>query len=205
MPSLPERPLTRDQLDPDPLVQFGRWFEDARAAESVDPEAMALATASPDGAPSVRMVLLKMFDERGFVFFTNYASRKGGELLSNPRAALLFHWKPLGRQIRIEGPVTRVSREETTEYARRRTRGSQLGALVSPQSRVIPDRDWLERRVAEVEREHSEGELPVSDEWGGFRLVPHAYEFWQHGLDRLHDRFRYEPDGDAWKADRLGP
>jgi pyridoxamine 5'-phosphate oxidase len=201
----PDRPLTRDQLDPDPLAQFGRWFEDARAAESVDPEAMALATATESGAPSVRMVLLKMFDERGFVFFTNYASRKGGELIANPRAALLFHWKPLGRQIRIEGPVTRVSREETEHYARRRTRGSQFGALASPQSRAIPDRGWLEQRVAELEREYPEGEIPVSDEWGGFRVAPQAYEFWQHGFDRLHDRFRYEPADEGWSVERLAP
>lgn len=193
-------------LDPDPLAQFGRWFEEARAAESVDPEAMALATATPDGAPSVRMVLLKIFDERGFAFFTNYASRKGGELMANPRAALLFHWKPLGRQIRIEGPVGRVSREETERYARSRTRGSQLSALISPQSQVVPDREWLERRVAELDREQGEGELPVSDEWGGFRLVPDAYEFWQHGLDRLHDRFRYRPAPDGgWTIERLAP
>jgi pyridoxamine 5'-phosphate oxidase len=194
-------------LDPDPLAQFGRWFEEAHAAESVDPEAMALATATPDGAPSLRMVLLKVFDERGFAFFTNYASRKGGELIANPRAALLFHWKPLGRQIRIEGPVARVSREETERYARSRTRGSQLSALISPQSRVVPDREWLERRVAELDREQSEGELPVSDEWGGFRLAPDAYEFWQHGLDRLHDRFRYRPtpaEG-GWAIERLAP
>jgi pyridoxamine 5'-phosphate oxidase len=199
-------PLTRDQLHTDPLVQFGRWFDQARAAESVDPEAMALATATPDGMPSVRMVLLKIFDERGFAFFTNYASRKGGELMTNPRAALLFHWKPLGRQIRIEGAVGRVAREETERYARSRTRGSQLGALASPQSQVVPDRAWLEDRVAELAREHPGAELPVGDDWGGFRLTPDAYEFWQHGVDRLHDRFRYQPAaGGGWVVERLAP
>lgn len=206
MPTPPDRPLSEDQLDPDPLAQFRRWFEDARAADSIDPEAMALATATPDGSPSLRMVLLKIFDERGFAFFTNYASRKGGELLANPRGALLFHWKPLGRQIRIEGAVGRVAREETERYARSRTRGSQLSALISPQSQVVPDRDWLESRVAELAREHPKGELPVGDDWGGFRLVPDAYEFWQHGLDRLHDRFRYRPKhGGGWTVERLAP
>jgi pyridoxamine 5'-phosphate oxidase len=198
--------LTRDQLDADPLLEFGRWFEEARAAESVDPEAMALATATPDGVPSVRMVLLKIFDERGFAFFTNYASRKGRELMSNPRAALLFHWKPLGRQIRIEGAVGHVPREETERYARTRTRGSQLSALISPQSQVVPDREWLERRVAELDRELGDDALPVGDEWGGFRLAPDAYEFWQHGADRLHDRFRYRPAArGGWVIERLAP
>jgi pyridoxamine 5'-phosphate oxidase len=198
--------LSEDQLDPDPLVQFGRWFDEARATESVDPEAMALATATPDGAPSVRMVLLKAFDARGFAFFTNYASRKGGELLANPRAALLFHWKPLDRQIRIEGPVARVSREETERYARSRTRRSQLSALISPQSQVVPDRAWLERRVAELDREHPEETLPVGDDWGGFRLAPDAYEFWQHGRDRLHDRLGYRPaPAGGWTIERLAP
>ncbi len=203
---MPE-PLHTSDLAPDPLTQFGAWFDAARAAEIFEPEAMALATATPAGAPSLRMVLLKIYDARGFAFFTNYASRKGGELTTNPQAALLLHWKELGRQIRIEGAVERVDRAETEAYARSRSRGSQLSALASPQSQPIPDRAWLEQRVAELARDAPE-QLPVGDSWGGFRLVPQRYEFWQHGADRLHDRFVYErsPDGTgAWTIQRLAP
>ncbi len=197
-------PLTEQDLDPDPLAQFGAWFQAARDAGVVEPEAMGLATATPDGSPSLRMVLLKVFDERGFAFFTNYASRKGAELAANPRAALLFHWKELGRQVRVEGPVTRVGRAETEAYARSRSRGSQLSALVSPQSQPIPDRGWLESRVSELAAAEA-GELPVGDTWGGFRVLPEAYEFWQHGADRLHDRFRYLRAGEGWTIARLAP
>jgi pyridoxamine 5'-phosphate oxidase len=198
--------LNERDLAPDPLTQFERWFAQARQEGIFEPEAMALATATPDGLPSLRMVLLKGFDERGFAFFTNYASRKGAELAANPRAALLFHWKELGRQIRVEGSVGRVSRDETEAYVHARTRRSQLGALASPQSQPIPDRAWLESRVAEIERAHP-GELPLSESWGGFRVAPDAYEFWQHGGDRLHDRFRYRPavGGDGWTIERLAP
>ena len=166
---------------------------------------MALATATPEGEPSARMVLMKGFDERGITFFTNYASRKGIELEANPRAALVFHWPVLGRQVRIEGPVTRVERAETEAYARSRERASQLSALASPQSRPIPDRAWLERRVEELDSEHAGAELPVSDDWGGYRLEPRAWEFWEHRPNRLHDRFRYERSDGAWRAERLGP
>jgi pyridoxamine 5'-phosphate oxidase len=197
-------PLHETDLDPDPLAQFGTWFEQARAAEIFEPEAMALATATPSGAPSLRMVLLKAWDERGFSFFTNYDSRKGGELRANPQAALLLHWRELGRQIRIEGAVERVDRAETEAYARSRSRGSQLSALASPQSQPIPDREWLERRVAEV-TEGAPELLPVGDSWGGFRVVPERYEFWQHGSDRLHDRFVYSRQSDGWSIQRLAP
>jgi pyridoxamine 5'-phosphate oxidase len=153
----------------------------------------------------VRMVLAKGVDESGFRFFTNYASRKGAELEANPRAALLFHWPVLGRQVRIEGRVTRVPREETEAYARSRSPASRLSALASPQSRPVPDREWLERRVAELERDHG-ADVPVPDEWGGYLLEPEAWEFWQHRPNRLHDRFRYLPGGDgSWRIDRLGP
>jgi len=189
----------------DPLALFERWFEDARAAGAPQPEEMALATAAPDGAPSVRMVLMKGFDDRGFTVFTNYASRKGAELEANPRAALLFHWPELGRQVRAEGPVSRVERAESEAYARSRPRESQLSALASPQSRVVPDREWLERRVAELDREHAEGELPVREDWGGFRVEPAAWEFWEHRDNRLHDRLRYERAGDGWRVERLAP
>jgi pyridoxamine 5'-phosphate oxidase len=189
----------------DPLILFQSWLEEARAAAGYDADAMAVATATREGAPSVRMVLLKGADERGLVFFTNYSSRKGEELEQNPRAALLFNWPELGRQVRIEGPVSRVERAESEAYARSRPRQSQLSALASPQSQVVPDREWLERRVEELDREHAGAELPVREDWGGYRLNPVAWEFWQHRPNRLHDRFRYLPEGGGWLIERLGP
>ena len=189
----------------DPLTLFRTWLDEARASGTPEPDAMAVATATPDGAPSVRMVLLKGHDERGIVFFTNYASRKGEELESNPRAALLFHWPALGRQVRIEGPVTRVARSESEAYALSRPRASQLSALASPQSRPVPDREWLERRVEELDREHAGAELPVREDWGGYRVHPEAWEFWQHRDNRLHDRHRYERVADGWTVERLAP
>jgi pyridoxamine 5'-phosphate oxidase len=190
----------------DPLTLFGSWLAEAREAEGFEADAMAVATATPDGAPSARMVLLKGFDERGVVFFTNYGSRKGDELERNPRAAILFHWPAVGRQVRIEGPVSRVERAESEAYARSRPRLSQLSALASPQSRPVPDREWLERRVEELDREHAEGELPVRDDWGGYRVEPVAWEFWEHRDNRLHDRHRYErADAGGWRVERLAP
>ena len=189
----------------DPLTLFESWLEEARAAEGLNAEALAVATATSAGEPSVRMVLLKGFDERGIVFFTNYSSRKGGELEQNPRAALLFHWPVLGRQVRVEGPVTRVAREESEAYARSRPRQSQLSALASPQSRPVPDREWLERRVEELDREHAGAELPVREDWGGYRVEPEAWEFWQHRDNRLHDRHRYERTAGGWHVERLAP
>jgi pyridoxamine 5'-phosphate oxidase len=201
-----DRPFDEADLDPDPLVLFGRWFEEARAEGAFEANAMALATATSAGEPSVRMVLMKSYDEHGLTFFTNYGSRKGGELEANPRAALLFHWPELGRQVRIEGAVERVGRKESVAYARSRSRASQLSALASPQSRAVPDRAWLERRVAQLAQEHENGEVPVREDWGGYRLAPAAWEFWQHRPDRLHDRFRFEPAaGGGWTTERLGP
>jgi len=199
-------PLSESDLDPDPLRQFAVWFDAATLAGVRQPEAAAVATCSPDGCPSVRMVLVKRFDERGFAFFTNYGSRKGVELARNPRGALLFYWDPLGRQVRIEGAVAPTSAEESAQYVRTRPRGSQLSALASPQSRPVPSRAALERRVKELAAVHQGGELPQPQDWGGFRLVPVSYEFWQHREDRLHDRLRYGSErGGGWRVERLAP
>jgi pyridoxamine 5'-phosphate oxidase len=194
-------------LDRYPLAQFARWHAETRAEDAFEADAVALATATPDGRPSARMVLLKGFDEAGLVFFTNYSSRKAGELEANPRAALLFHWPQLGRQVRAEGPVERATRAESEAYAHSRPRQSQLSALASPQSEVVPSRGWLEQRVEQLSHEHLGTQaLPVRDDWGGYRLRPEAWEFWQHRSNRLHDRFRYLPDPDgAWRIERLGP
>jgi pyridoxamine 5'-phosphate oxidase len=198
--------LDEEHVDRDPLAQFSAWLDDARAAGVFEPEAAALATATPDGAPSARMVLVKGFDERGFRFFTNYESRKGAELEANPHAALLLHWKELGRQVRIEGPVERLSREESAEYARSRSHASRLSALASPQSRVVASRQELEALVAEAEERHRDGEIPLPDHWGGYLLSPQVYELWQHREHRLHDRLRYRREGPGgWVVERLGP
>lgn len=191
-------------LDPDPLRQFERWFAEANGAGLEVPEAMALATATPAGRPSARMVLLKGADERGFAFFTSYESRKGREVADNPHAALLFHWQPLGRQVRVEGRVERMPAEESEAYFRTRPLGSRLAAWASPQSRPLADRAELERLYAEARDRFGE-HVPLPRHWGGFRLVPDAYEFWQHGDDRLHDRSRYELDAAGWSRVRLAP
>ena len=199
------KPLREEDADPNPLRQFATWFREAGDAGSRAPEAMAVATATPDAEPSVRMVLMKHYDERGFVFYTNYESRKGEELLANPRAALLFHWDVLGRQVRIEGPAERLGAEESTAYIRSRPRGSQLSALASPQSRPVESRQELERLVAELTVLHEKGDIPLPEHWGGIRVRPERYEFWQHRQDRLHDRLVYTPVGDGWAINRLAP
>jgi len=199
-----ERPLDESDLDPDPLRQFAAWY--SQAADAVDaPEAVVLATAGSSGAPSARMVLLKGFDQRGFVFYTNYFSRKGQEIAQNPRAAMLFHWTPLGRQVRIEGAVHRIDAAESDAYFKTRAAGSRLSAAASPQSRPVASRDVLEAAVAELASRYPDGAVPRPEEWGGLRLVASRFEFWQHGEDRLHDRFRYRREGEIWTVERLGP
>jgi pyridoxamine 5'-phosphate oxidase len=192
-------------LDRDPLRQFQAWFAEAKAAGIVAPESVALATATADGAPSVRMVLLKHVDEDGFGFYTNLESRKAAELAANPRAALLSYWQSLGRQVRIEGRVEPAAREAAAAYFETRPFESRLAAWASPQSRPVADRAELERLVEEARARYSDGEVPLPAHWGGFLLVPVSYEFWQHGADRLHDRFRYLRDGAGWRRERLAP
>jgi pyridoxamine 5'-phosphate oxidase len=193
--------LRRRDLAGDPLEQFRAWYAEATAALET-PEAMAVATATPDGAPSVRMVLLKRFDERGLVFHTHYTSRKGRELEANPRAALLFHWAPLGRQVRIEGRVERLPEEESNAYFATRPRGAQIGAMASHQSEPLGSREVLEQRLTDLADVTPER----PDTWGGYLVIPDAWEFWQHGESRLHDRFRYEPaPGGSWTIARLFP
>jgi pyridoxamine 5'-phosphate oxidase len=197
--------LAEADVDADPVVQFGRWFEQAEQAGLLEPTAMTLATATPNGRPSARMVLLRGFDERGFCFYTNHESRKGVELAANPRAALVFWWGELERQVRIEGPVAPTSRAESEAYFHSRPPGSQLSAAASPQSRVIQDRAVLERRVAELAADSADGQVPLPDFWGGYRLTHEVVEFWQGRPNRLHDRLRYRRAGDGWKIERLAP
>lgn len=199
-------PLREEDVDPDPVRQFATWFAHAAAAGIRAPEAAALATATPDAVPSARIVLVKVADADGFVFYSNYESRKGSELAANPRAALLFHWDPLGRQVRIEGPVQRTSAGQSAAYIRSRPRASQISALASPQSTVIEGREQLEGWVSELAARYDGAELPVPDNWGGFRLLAERLEFWQHREDRLHDRLRYtkRPDS-SWQLERLAP
>lgn len=197
--------LNEADVDPDPMHQFQRWFDQAIAAELPEPNAMTLATATCNGIPSARIVLLKGLDERGFAFYSNYESRKGQELAANPHAALVFLWTVLERQVRIEGRVEKVSAAETEAYFFSRPFASRLGAWTSDQSRVIPNRDVLEQRFAVLQTTYQDGKVPRPSHWGGYRVVPQQIEFWQGRTSRLHDRLRYRLEQGNWLIDRLAP
>lgn len=198
--------LRRSDLDPNPIKQFAKWFGEAAAAEIRDVNAMSLATATADGMPSSRIVLLKGISDRGFVFYTNYNSAKGRELEENPRAALNLYWVQLERQIRISGTVEKTTREDSEEYFHSRPIGSQLGAWASEQSEAIPNREALEAKLTEVTDRFGGGVIPLPPHWGGYRVVPATIEFWQGRTNRLHDRFRYSLQGEgSWLIERLSP
>jgi len=197
--------LDEKTIDRDPIKQFQLWFDEAVAANLPLPEAMTLATATPDGKPSARMVLLKQVDEDGFVFFTNYTSAKAEQLDANPYAALVFYWSRLDRQVRVEGSVVRTSDEESRDYFRTRPRESQIGAWASAQSQVISSREVLEQRAQELEDQYRDREVDCPEYWGGYRLKPERIEFWKSRVGRLHDRILYERGSDGWTISRLAP
>jgi pyridoxamine 5'-phosphate oxidase len=197
--------LQEEDMKPEPFTLFREWFDEARRAGFYLSESIALATATPDGRPSVRMMLLKEFDERGFRFFTNYESRKGAELDLNSRAAMLLYWNTLHRQVRIEGTVEKLSRQESEEYFHTRPRGSQIGAWASNQSSVLTGRAELDERFEELQARFEGTEVPLPPYWGGYRLVPERFEFWQGRANRLHDRLRYTRAEQGWILERLAP
>ena len=197
--------LDRRDLLPDPLAQFALWYKEAQQSTVALPHAMVLATADAQGRPSARMVLLKECDQRGFVFYTNSKSHKGRDLSQNPRAALVFHWEPLRKQVRVEGAVERVSSEEADAYFATRPRGSQLGAWASPQSETIPDRTALERETDQLEAHYAERDVPRPPHWNGYRVCPDTLEFWVDRASRLHDRFEYRRSSQGWQIRQLAP
>ena len=198
-------PLPEISADSTPEQLFEQWFNDANKAGILLPEAMSVSSCSSDGQPSSRMVLLKGYDEKGFVFFTNYASRKSNELNDNSKVALLFHWNVLQRQIRIEGTVERVSEQESADYFHSRDRGSQVGAWASKQSQKLSHDDELKERMSHFQDKFAEGEVPLPEFWGGWRVKPHAIEFWQGRANRLHDRICFEKQGESWQHHKLHP
>ena len=198
-------PLERENLDADAFVQFESWFEEACRSEEMEPNAMALGTVDDTGAPALRTVLLKYYDEDGFVFFTNLGSRKAAHIEGNRAVALLFWWRRQERQIEIRGAAERISGLEAAKYFMTRPRGSQLGAWASRQSHVLTSRKALEMKLEEMKRRFADREVPLPSFWGGYRVVPRAIEFWQGQPERLHDRFRYVRDGDGWRIERLAP
>jgi pyridoxamine 5'-phosphate oxidase len=197
--------LSGDTIDKNPFTQFSTWYKLAFEQEFPHPDAMTLATSSIQGKSSARIVLLKGFDENGFIFYTNYGSRKGKELTENPYASLLFYWDKLDLQVRIEGSVKKVSSKDSEEYFHSRPRGSQIGAQVSAQSTVIESREELEKQYEELEKKYEGKEIPLPDNWGGFILMPDCFEFWQSRENRLHDRIRYSKADTGWKIERLAP
>ena len=197
--------LSRDDLNENPIEQFEKWFVDARDANLDNPNALSLATVNEDGSPSLRTVLLKVFDEKGFVFFTNYGSRKAYDLDRNPKSAMLFHWLELDRQVKIQGDVSRISTAESLAYFTSRPRGSQIGAWTSQQSSPIGSRSLLVQAFESMKKKFAEGEIPLPDFWGGYRLEPSVIEFWQGRENRLHDRFEFRRQGGAWDIQRLQP
>jgi len=197
--------MERQELDPNPVRQFAVWYAEAQAAGLAQPDAAALATATADGRPSVRMVLLKGYDDRGFAFFTNRESRKGDELAANPRAALVLYWQPLSRQVRVEGLAERVADDESATYFDTRPRGSKIAAWASPQSSVVPSRADLDRLFEQTNARFASDDIPLPPFWGGYRIVPAAIEFWQGRENRLHDRVRYERSREGWIRERLAP
>lgn len=199
------RGLHESDLDADPIRQFQRWFREAEEANIPDANAMTLATATSNGIPSARIVLLKSFDERGFIFYTNYESEKGKVLAENPNAVLVFHWKEIERQVRITGTVSKISREESERYFHSRPRGSQLSAWASHQSEVVAGRDSLELKMKEFKAKFEGKEIPLPPYWGGFCVAPVSVEFWQGRPNRLHDRFRYTLAKGKWSIERLSP
>jgi len=197
--------LERKDLASDPFLQFDRWFKQAIEADMLEPNAFDLATVGPDMQPRSRVVLLKYYDKEGFVFFTNYESRKGRDIAVNPKVAMLFPWLELERQVKIEGVVKKLDKKDSLKYFLTRPRGSQLGAWVSRQSSIISTRKLLEQKMEEVKQRFKDGKIPIPDFWGGYKIIPHRFEFWQGRQNRLHDRFEYSLKQNDWKIERLSP
>lgn len=200
--------LNRNDLSDTPIDQFHKWFEEAQLARFGEPNAMILSTVSEDGLPSSRTVLLKIYDEKGFIFFTNYNSQKSQDIKQNPNVALLFPWLPLERQVRITGSVEKIPKSESFAYFTSRPKGSQIGAWISPQSKVIESRGYLKKKLTEMEEKFSNGDIPLPSDWGGYRVVPTKFEFWQGRTSRLHDRFTYQKilnSDNNWIINRLAP